>query len=585
MIRTITLFIGLLFFFCASSAQQASFTASTDARKILENSYVNVAFELKNFDGVNFTLPPLKDFDVIGSPNRSTSFSNINGRSTSSLTLNYTLRPKRLGYLRIEPASVTDKATGNVLKTKTLIVEVVKAKKVSGSDSGQDYFIKSSLLDSSVFVGQRTILKYDLYYKLNVDIKHISIRSEDPFTDFEMERIEDRSNNQRTREIIDGVEYFKKTIAQNSLIPKIDGRKRIASTEFILKFPDRSRQNNGFLFSRTISKSVLTEELFLDVKPTPLNRPAEFADVIGRYTIQSTINKQRVKVGDALTLRVNIQGDGNGKNLIPPKYSFDDALDVYDPSLIKQQQFFKSGRLYHLHTYEYLIVPNAVANYTITPTLNYFDVDSARFVTIQSRVHNIRVSQDADASKLEDKTSIQQAAQQLAPIQLESKLSRIRPSFFMSGIYWGILSLIILVIGLMFLKKYFDIQKDNEDPELKKSRLAKKLAIQKLATAKGYLEQKDYKTFYKEISEALLGFVSDKLKIPPSEITKSNVHEKLKSLEIDEETSTQFIALLKDAEMALYAGGYVPEKVMDCYDLAIQNISTIEMHVSKLDGK
>ena len=62
------------------------------------------------------------------------------------------------------------------------------------------------------------------------------------------------------------------------------------------------------------------------------------------------------------------------------------------------------------------------------------------------------------------------------------------------------------------------------------------------------------KAFYKEISDALLKFVADKLNIPNIDLNKDNVKSKLVELGISQNESDEYIELLKTCEIALYAG-------------------------------
>ena len=96
--------------------------------------------------------------------------------------------------------------------------------------------------------------------------------------------------------------------------------------------------------------------------------------------------------------------------------------------------------------------------------------------------------------------------------------------------------------------------RDNIDPLLKKRLRAQKVAQKKLEIAKSYLDKADSKNFYDEIANATLGYVGDKLNIPLSKMSKSNVEEKLNSLKVEQSLIARFMEILKTTEMARFAG-------------------------------
>ena len=61
--------------------------------------------------------------------------------------------------------------------------------------------------------------------------------------------------------------------------------------------------------------------------------------------------------------------------------------------------------------------------------------------------------------------------------------------------------------------------------------------------------------FYDEVLKALWGYISDKLNIPVSRLSKDNIEEKLRNHGVNEELIKEFLNALNDCEFARFAPG------------------------------
>ena len=59
--------------------------------------------------------------------------------------------------------------------------------------------------------------------------------------------------------------------------------------------------------------------------------------------------------------------------------------------------------------------------------------------------------------------------------------------------------------------------------------------------------------FYDEVLKALWGYISDKLNIPVSRLSKDNIEEKLRNHGVNEELIKEFLNALNDCEFARFA--------------------------------
>jgi hypothetical protein len=98
------------------------FSVEINRDSVLMGNYFKVTFLLEDGKGVNFQVPEFKDFEVVGGPNQSSSFSMVNGDVSQKMSYSFFLKPKMEGSFFIEPASI--EVDGAVLETLPLEVNV-----------------------------------------------------------------------------------------------------------------------------------------------------------------------------------------------------------------------------------------------------------------------------------------------------------------------------------------------------------------------------------------------------------------------------------------------------------------------------
>ena len=120
-----------------------------------------------------------------------------------------------------------------------------------------------------------------------------------------------------------------------------------------------------------------------------------------------------------------------------------------------------------------------------------------------------------------------------------------------------------------------------------KNRKATKMALKRLQLAGTFLKQNLYTAFYEELHKALLGFISDKLNMPASELSRERITEALKDGNVNESLIATFIGILDACEFARYAPDAGHEAMAAHYQSAVDVISSIdsEMKVKKTNGK
>ena len=566
-----TLFIFLII---ANASNAQIFRASTNAKKIFEDSYFSVEFELKNANGSSFSPPDFKGFEVVGGPTSQNSTRIVNGQRSSSYSIKYELLPKKSGSLVIDPASmIVDKKR---VTSNSLNITVLPRKKSKKKDSGAEpYFVTMETTDSVGYVGQQINLVYKLHYLVDLNVRTAEINSESDFDGFFAQNMNVKNATQR--EIINNEEYYISTIRGVALYPQTAGNFEISPAKFTIFLPDNRRQ--GFFFNSYKRVPYTSNGLNILVKNLPSNPPVNYNGAIGNYSLKSQLKNNKITTDDAATLYVEIFGNGDSKKVLPPELDFGPDIEVYDPNLVKEELTVQNQSIYHKNVYEYLLVPKKAKNYRITPTISYFNTDSAAYQTLRASTTSLIVKQGTGKSILDDSKALEDQHFQLAPLSATTSLKPKGESFFLSSFYWLVLGLFALgLIWILFMKKKL-LALEAIDPEQLKLERATKVAMEKLKLAVGLKNKGDSRGFFNEVSKAMLTFISDKLGIPPSEISKTNVSEKLKSLEVDTDTTDKFLSVLKSCELALFAGQKNQDQMQEAYDNSLTVLSSIESQI------
>jgi hypothetical protein len=146
-------------------------------------------------------------------------------------------------------------------------------------------------------------------------------------------------------------------------------------------------------------------------------------------------------------------------------------------------------------------------------------------------------------------------------------------------LYWSGFALPLLAyIGLLaYRKKEIDLQNNQV---LFKNKLANKIAMQRLAKAEKYMKAKQQSQFYEETSKAVWLYLSDKLNIPLSTLSKQIATLKLDERMVNDELKAELFRITQECEMALYAPDRGSFTMHQTYSDAFKLIGKLEESLS-----
>lgn len=556
---------------------QALFEATADAEQVFIDRYFEVRFTLKDSEGTNFAPPAFSDFMVISGPSRSLSTTVINGRVSKEMSFSYSLQPRRTGTFTIGSAQIL--AEGQRLSTDPIRIEVLERR--GDTAQGRQFYVEAVPSSTKAYVGQQIRLDYRLYTK--VDIQNYNIIEEPDYVGFYAEDIR-RPDTRLKQQIVNGDQYYVRTLKSIALYPQQAATLTVPPATLQLGVVTGEQDSYSLFFGNNVRRvPVVTDSLNIIVESLPRPVPDAFTGAVGDFRLRTNINRNTLTTDDALSITMEISGNGDMKRVRAPDPDLPPSFDQYDPKTEEYDLGELNGFRQGQKTYTFLAQPTEAGMYEISPTFVYFDPDSAVYKTLLADTLQVTIrqgSQRSNAPEVADDLAI--GPDDIGPLRLNTALQK-QKSFYLvnTPVFWTLTALPFFLFFGMLVYRRQRLAREAIDPAERRRREAQHMAMERLETAKAHLTSGNSRPFYDEVSKAMLGYVSDKLGIPWSELTKDNVRTRLESLAIDQQKVDQFMHLLQNCEVALFAGKANTESMQQTYDHSLGMLATIEQQFTQ----
>jgi len=553
----------------------------------------------------DFRAPSItKGFDVLMGPSRSQQSSTqiINGKvsSSSSITYTYILMAGDAGTYTIPAASI--EANGEKIFSNAVTIKVLppdqsasgsKGSQKSSAQSGNqaasgritsnDLFITATASKTTVHEQEAILLTYKVYTLVN--LRQLFGKMPD-LKGFHTQEIELPQQKTFSLEHYKGRNYNTTVWSQYVLFPQQTGKLEIPSITFegVVAIQTVSDDPFDAFFNgggyQEVKKKIVTPKLTINVQPLPA-KPANFSGGVGEFTLASSINAKDVKTNDAVTIKLTISGSGNMKLISTPEVKFPEDFEVYDPKVTNNFEASRAG-LSGTQTIEYLAIPRHAGNFTIPPVeFTYFDLKSNSYKTLKTEAYNINVAKgqgnaDQVIADFTNKGNVKVLGQDIRFIKLgDTKLMPKGDVFFGTvGYYlWYIIPFVLFVGLVVFFRKQ---AAENANVAKVKTKKANKVATKRMKLAGKLLAENRKNEFYDEVLKALWGYISDKLSIPVSQLSKDNIEAELAKYGVADDVIKDFINALNECEFARYAPGDENEAMDKVYTTSVEAISKME---------
>ena len=391
-----------------------------------------------------------------------------------------------------------------------------------------------------------------------------------------------------TQQTYEGRSYLVAPLMRKALFPLHPGRLTISPLESEISRVD--------FFGATLrTERLKTEPLTVEVLPLPTaGQPPKFdTSAVGHFTLRADVDRDRVNVGEAVTLKLAISGQGNLRKLAAPALPRLDGWKVYEPKVSVTLE--PGERVVGSKVVEYLLLPERPGVTNIPPfSLAFFDPERGSYDSEKSNPLRIEVSADAvqpaGARPANVATGIVASGSTAAAsggenvLALDIRPLRNRPtlrrdlgaSFYQSrglGIVVAVPPLALALTAFIGFAR----ERLSKETEGTRRRKLRRLARRRLRTTEAHLKEGRLAQAFGEIERVLREFLTGKLGTQIAGLSWDELRSTLAQAGVAPTLVDATLAALEDCDRARFSPGSLSrEEVRTARDRAGEIILQLE---------
>ncbi|WP_289757676.1 BatD family protein [uncultured Duncaniella sp.] len=567
------IFIYLTLLVCATALQaQVNFTVKPPSR-VYEGQRFPVTFRLTNADGSDLKVSQINGCSLLYGPSvsQSQSYQVVNGKASSTSATEYTYYYKadKAGTFTIPAASIV--ADGKHLSTKAVTftvhsiqdantpalqrpvdVDDVDTQAAGRRVNSDDVFVRIILSKSSAYEQEAIGCTIKLYTKYSIS-SFLPTR-QPAFDGFLIQEV-DVQPSLNQMETYNGQNYMTAVLKKCIIFPQKSGKLTINSGNYDISVVQYDNVNMGMFQVRQPKEAkikVNSNSASINIFPLPQPQPNGFTGAVGTFNIDSRLIGNSFRTNDPATLIYTISGTGNIKYVKEPVIDFPTEFEQYTPKNdidAEVQGNDVTGRM----TVEYTFVPQSVGDFTIgSNKFVYFNPQTKQYVTLNTPSYLIKVAKGVSAPVTTDQKDVENKNSDIRHIYLGDKNPMKQHHLVVFESWYWILYIGLLIVAGAVLAINRRNARLNADVTGRRTAKASKVARRRLKAAEGFMKSGDSDKFYEEMLRAIWGYLSDKLSMPVSQLSRDNISATLASKGYSEENANAIVAVLDDCEMARY---------------------------------
>lgn len=336
------------------------------------------------------------------------------------------------------------------------------------------------------------------------------------------------------------------------------------------KVVEENKQMGGMSFSsRTVKQESIEAEassptVNITVKPLPTEgKPADFSGMVGSYSFAADFDRTSLKVGEAMTLSINIKGDGLPGSIADPKLpDFSEFRSVPPENDINKK--IVGNKVITTKNIRVFLYPKKKGEFAIPEiTYSWFNPTKKKYETAKAGPWNIVVEKgDASAEAIFQAPAAQGPAM-VQKQEIESLGSDIRfihkvndsansIAPYKDILYWALFAAAIpfyLIVTFIVRSR----RKHNSNAALIRKDKADKMLKARFADARKALQKGDAKALYAALENGLVNYLSDKTNLEFKGMTRPQMKEELAKLGMKAETIAAIDSWLDKCAFARFA--------------------------------
>lgn len=581
---------------------QASFNI-VSPRNVVAGRNFNITFRLSDGEANPPAAPELEHCTLLYGPSVSTMQSTqiVNGRMTSSSSVDFSFvyRADTPGDVNVPSVSVN--CEGKALRSKAASFKILPPDNASGAGAGQsaapsagagagqssgdvdmsvssnDLIVRVSFSKSSVYEQEPVVATIKVYTKY--DISSFLVKTQPEFEGFLTEELP--TSQEVGLEHFNGQNYHTVVLKKLLLYPQKAGRLNVNTGKYDVTIVKYETVNMGFFRTqRPVERQITTSSnaASLTVKALPEPKPAGFNGAVGEFDVRTTIGPEILRTNEAAVYSYIIKGRGNIKYLNDPTVQFPSGIDTYTPKNEISSNLVGGGSdMSGTFQANFTFVPQEVGNFVIEgQPFVYFNPESGQYKTVEVAGSPIKVLRGNSVAAAAPQTAIDKAIDDILHIKVTDSQKQSHKVQYVFGrtYYWlaYVIAVLILVALVFIYRRHIRLKADVVGQRLAK---ASRVAAKRLKSAREFMDKHENEKFYASLASALWGYISDKLSISPSQLTRDNVEMKLTEYGLGQEATGNVLDVLDRCEMARFTPTSDSD-VAELYQLATKAINQIE---------
>lgn len=247
------------------------------------------------------------------------SFSFINGRSSRSVSLNYTVTGERPGTYTIPPFGVT--VNDRQVLTQPLVINVIKGSPERHAPSGGGAIVPDvAVSPAHVWEGQPVVMRYYILSDPGFPTGDWRMEENPASGGCVMNPLDEKIDDSTAAS--GGRQMIRRHLKSFVLTPASPGTVKAGGGTVLVEVEDR-----GF-FSMGRAVRISFPVRTLEVMPLPSGKPADFSGNVGTFTMTESWDRTPVPAYGEKKITVTVKGRGNLLTMAPPALHAPQSVSV-----------------------------------------------------------------------------------------------------------------------------------------------------------------------------------------------------------------------------------------------------------------
>ena len=600
---SIIIFVFILNVISTAYAKEVKVVISVDKNKVEIGSHIRLTVGVEGaFDTDIPKLSMPESFSLMFGPSVSTQTTIINNVVKVFRGFMYGFSPREKGRFEIGPVTLDYK--GRTYTSNSISIEVVartpfesiidEKSDTSGQrvDINKMVFVELKTDKQEAYIYEEIIQSFKLYFQKGLpidDLDYVAASTKN----FLAEKL---GEERRYEEVRDGILYNVIEL-RTALFPLVSGIIKIPSASFKCNIIIRQQRNRGSLFDefmggggRRYPVERSTEPVKMTIKPLPVvGKPEGFTGAVGKYTMDVLAKPTKLKVGDPITLTINIRGEGNiqtiGEPLLAPEgmkdfkaYNFEAKVTITGRGNgIKGEKLF--NKVIEPQSEDSGVIPGI--------SFSYFDPELEKYKTITHAPIPIEVEHSEIEIPIHlsvegagmTKGQVKILTKDILPIMsdlysFENQRSAIYKSPFILAIVFIIP--ILIVVACIYVQRQRELLHSDVGYARKKRAMAH--AQQHLSNARELLQLDNPSEFYAALAKTILKHIADKLNVTPAAVTSDNIYDILEKRGVSDDVIKELRQCLESCDYGRFSSGQLSKAQMES---TLDTAEQVIMHLEK----